>query len=245
MECLLLDMKMNDRKGKTICSFGKKLMSACSEGPGAWSSGQTPIPIKDCNLDVSAHLSKLGLWSETLINCWKVTESWLISNRLANVCTIDEDLPICPKHRWENGIGWKLLKSCIYPDHKKTKRKCSSDWRKISPHVSNEICQLFSSAVKEIHVPIGSTWCNNCRLRVHPKYVMENELIIYPCVVCKESHNREEHTHTVTPQKKQCLDTESDADYSPHLSTKKDSLNESMKNLDSEWTPVKYQLHKD
>ena len=87
--------------------------------------------------------------------------------------------------------------SCQYPGHKVGKQKPSSKFhtmRFVSPQANLEIQSLFSSAVKRVEVPIGSKWCNNCRLHVHCRMLKYNKHILASpvCKVCLEPHIRED-----------------------------------------------------
>ena len=103
------------------------------------------------------------------------------------------------------GLGWRSSQKCQYPAHKIMKaKKCSANDRYISPAVAFEINQLLSSAAKPFNIPVGSKWCNNCRLRVHPDLKSKNLSLFETnfCMSCSNVHQKEVDFSSSAPAKK-------------------------------------------
>ena len=92
--------------------------------------------------------------------CGHIDELWLIQNRTGIANPSTEKL--CTKHRNEYGTMFKSKnrQTCKFPLHStKGKRKQHSGERTIPLNVLTEL-QKVSAVV----LPIGSVWCNNCRM---------------------------------------------------------------------------------
>ena len=72
------------------------------------------------------------------------------------------------------------------------------------PAVTFEINQLLSSAAKPFNILVGSKWCNNCRLRVHPDLKSKNLSLFETnlCMICSNAHQKEVDFSSSTPTKK-------------------------------------------
>ena len=131
-------------------------------------------------------------------------------------------------------------------------KKCSVNNRHISPAVAFEINQLLSSAVKPFNIPVGSKWCNNCRLRVHPDLKSKNLHLFETnfCMICSNVHQKEVDFSSNTPAKKPRTAPLSDDKYdcsdkseSFEEETSKETFHKSMVEIASNyWSPIKYQL---
>ena len=241
-----------NKKKKLICYIGDYLKEECAL---TWfksnQSTQVPVTFKEYIADISKHLSSLGTFKDHVTSCPNATEKWLILNRM-KLDSIPEEAIICPKHRYKYGTGWKSLASCQYPGHKiNSKKSKSQNGRNISTKVASEIQNLFSSAAKKVTVPVGSSWCNNCRLRVHCALKKENNHILESnvCEVCMKNHIEyiPEIQHN-TPERELPIATEistpvlreesaSDDNFTDE--SRKDSFNRSMRDISNEWTPIK------
>ena len=185
-----------------------------------------------------------------LEKCPNATEQRLIQNRLKQPL-LDND--VCPKHRMKYGLGWRSSQKCQYPAHKIMKaKKCSANNRYISPAVAFEINHLFSSAAKPFNIPVGSKWCNNCGLHVHPDLKSKNLSLFETnfCMICSNVHQKEVDFSSSTPAKKPRTAPLSDDKYdcsdkseSFEEETSKETFNKSMAEIASNyWSPIKYQL---
>ena len=161
---------------------------------------------------------------------------------------------VCPKHRTMYGIGWKPPTICSYPEHQKTKK--ASNTRAITLPAILEIRKLFSSSAKIVFVPLGSKWCDTCRKKTHYNLCQKNSAVIKTltfcnCSACCSIHdtlgNLQNHL-SETLAKKQKNDLENgnadDEDFREEGS-EQHSFNESMIEINTKWTPRKYQLRTD
>lgn len=127
--------------------------------------------------------------------CQNVTlkENWLIQQRLS--FKLKEMDTVCNKHRYEFVNDWNSMHSrstkCKYPGHLKSKQKGS---RKMTIEAIYQTELLFSSPAKDYIILIGSTWCNDCRLNVHPEKLSSNKQLLENiddlCQSCFKIHNR-------------------------------------------------------
>ena len=78
-----------------------------------------------------------------------------------------------------------------------------------------EINQLFSSAAKPFNIPVGSKWCNNCQLCVHPDLKSKNLSLFETnlCMICSNVHQKEVDFSSGTPAKKPRTAPLSDDEY--------------------------------
>ena len=146
------------------------------------------VKVNALNEDVSDLFKTIN--NRDLKFCDTVTykESWLISQRFGG--KLQGDSTICEKHRAKYGRPFQGFTKCKYPAHVDTKKKLSL--RPISLSCAYQAEALYSSAAKKATVPIGSPWCNFCRLCTHPKMIAEHETMLKElCQVCFQSHNRE------------------------------------------------------
>ena len=133
------------------------------------------------NADISSTFSSLNT---SLVYCPSVTytEKWLIMQRLGKDFT--NKSTICETHRKKFNQNYRRSQNvCIYPGHKASKNKLTCN--AISMKAAYQAQCLFSSPAQKIVVPIGGSWCSNCRLRLHPEKVQQNELMLSSrCQVC-------------------------------------------------------------
>jgi len=180
------------KKKKLVCFVEDCLKEKCSL---KWfksnKENEHSVQFNDCTNDITECLISFGVSKDCLPVCPNATEKWLIMNRSQII--IPDQAMICPKHRLKYDIGWKSPSSCQYPGHLLSNSKKIAKCRLISPEVNLQIQTLFSSAAKRVTVPIGSQWCNNCRLCRHNELLTKNEHITesYVCEICMEPHNRE------------------------------------------------------
>jgi len=85
----------------------------------------------------------------------------------------------------------EVSSKCQHPCHKvkkKLKKQTKGAGRYISPTIASEIKQMFSSVVQPFEIAVGSIWCNNCRLCVHPELKKQNIHLLKQevCVVCSK-----------------------------------------------------------
>ena len=171
LQFYLQQSKNKSKKKKIKCFIGNQLSEECGLN---WFKGGDEgklIEFIECNDNDGnkKHLASLGIPEESIIQCPKATEKELIKVR-SELLEIPENALICTKHRLKFGIGWKPpALSCKYPGHKKNKSKGSQqkNRRNIPFPKLSEISYLFSSPINGIVVPVGSKWCNDCRLRTH------------------------------------------------------------------------------
>ena len=115
-------------------------------------------------------------------------KAWLTSQHFGE--KLQDESTICERHHAKYGRPSQGFTKCKYPAHVGTKKKLSL--RPISLSCAHQAEALYSSAAKKVTVPIGSPWCNCCRLCTHPKMIAEHETMLKElCQVCFQSHNRE------------------------------------------------------
>ena len=115
-------------------------------------------------------------------------ESWLISQGFGG--KLQDGSTICKRHCAKYGRPFQGFTTCKYPAHVDTNKRLSL--RPISLACAYQAEALYGSAAKKVTVPIGSPWCNHCRIRTHPKMIAEHETMLKElCQVCFQSHNRE------------------------------------------------------
>ena len=216
--------------------------------------------FKNCSEDVTSHLSSF-LSSSEIEQCPNSNEQWLIENRFG--ADIDENAFLCGKHRSKYGLGFKGVK-CCYPGHTSDtakKGKGTKDLRMILASQLKAVKKLHSTPFNLFHLPIGSVWCNKCRIFLHPptmEHYIDDESV---CLVCGEVHT--ETSQFETPQKRMKLSTnispqefnvtpcsqvslisqDSQEEYMPE-ELKKDTFNKSIANLDATWTPLRHKVRK-
>ena len=92
---------------------------------------------------------------------------------------IDDDAIVCGKHISKYGITFKPSMLCAYPSHTKktykTKTTKKDSCRVIKAQNLGEISDIHSSIISNVILPIGSVWCNECRLRVHVTAIKINK----------------------------------------------------------------------
>ena len=146
------------------------------------------VKVNALNEDVSDLFKTIN--NRDLKFCDTVTykESWPISQRFGG--KLQGDSTICERHRAKYGRPFPEFTKCKYPAHVDTKKKLFL--RPISLSCAYQAEALYSSAAKKATVPIGSPWCNFCRLCTHPQMIAEHETMLKElCQVCFQSHNRE------------------------------------------------------
>ena len=244
---------------KPFCFFGKLEKDNCAY----WSGRGKRLPsevFKNCSEDVTSHLSSF-LSSSEIEQCPNSNEQWLIENRFG--ADIDENAFLCGKHRSKYGLGFKGVK-CCYPGHTSDttkKGKGTKDLRMILASQLKAVKKLHSTPLNLLHLPIGSVWCNKCRIFLHPptmEHYIDDECV---CLVCGEVHT--ETSQFETPQKRMKLSTnispqefnvtpcsqvplisqDSQEEYMPE-ELKKDTFNKSIANLDATWTPLRHKVRK-
>ena len=226
----------------------------------------SPDVYNNCVEDVLPYLSSF-FPSAAAAACPNSNEQWLIRNRFGG--DIHGDAYLCGKHRSKYGIGFKSSK-CCYPEHvitessKRKKRKASSnDLRVILASQLKAINLLHSSPLHQLHLPVGSVWCNNCRLRLYPdakKEYVEDKSV---CEVCGLIH-ASSTTPFETPRKRSkitedsvsyssnnvldtpcsqvsCTSQDSQEYYTPD-GIEKDNFNTTLSSLDVTWSPLKHQV---
>ena len=115
-------------------------------------------------------------------------KAWLTSQHFDE--KLRDDSTICERHHTKYGRPSQGFTKYKYPAHVDTKKKLSL--RPISLSCAYQAEALYSSAAKKVAVPIGSLWCNCCRLCTHPKMIVEHETMLKElCQVGFQSHNRE------------------------------------------------------
>lgn len=246
-------MSKESKKKKLSCFIGDHLNDTCAL---TWfKANKENVSVeafKDCTADITEHLKSYNI-TETCVN---TTEQWLIKNRLE--LEIPDEAEICPKHRLKFGVGFTLQHSCKYPGDEscKVKQKKKQVCRVIPISFHPEIQLLFSSAAKKFRLPIGSGWCNNCRLRLHCCLMEKNNMVLDNsiCKLFSETH----HVQNIQEEDKSggasniCQEPNAepfsdDEPGSSHLDnsftddTPKDSFNRSMSAISSDWTPLKFQ----
>ena len=140
--------------------------------------------IHNLNDDISHLFSTIN---STLLCCKTVTytEKWLIMQRIG--VAFPKDSTICEAHQKKYNQNYRRIKSsCQYPGHEESKKKLSLS--PISLNVAYQAQCLFGSAARKIVVPIGGSWCSNCRIRLHPQNVTSSkELLDKVCQICYQS----------------------------------------------------------
>ena len=100
--------------------------------------------------------------------------------------TFPEDSNICERHRSTFTRDYRMSAKCQYPGHVASKKKVSVTPMSISAVYQTQF--LYQSAAGKCFVPIGSPWCSNCRIRLHPQNLQENEeLLKNVCQVCYQA----------------------------------------------------------
>jgi hypothetical protein len=165
------------------CDVGHRLKDECSLHSFGTTSTEYKL-FQECRNDITSHLKALGIDTSNLREC--ATEKWLIENR-TNESFLDMH-KICPKHRKKFGTAWRSSEKCQYPGHKGNNK--TTKGRYISHNVAFEIKQMFSSVAQSFHIAVGSKWCNNCRLRIHPNLKKNNTILFQldVCSVCSKHH---------------------------------------------------------
>ena len=146
------------------------------------------VKVSALNEDVSDLFKRVN--NKDLKFCDTVTykESWFISQCFGG--KLQDDNTICERHRAKYGRPFQGFTNCKYPAHVDSKKKLSL--RPISLSCAYQAEALCRSVAKGVTVPIGSAWCNCCRLCTHPKMIAEHETMLKElCQVCFQSHNRE------------------------------------------------------
>ena len=237
-------------KKKINCEIGKQLHEECSLT--IFGTIDTELrTFNDCTNDVIPHLKSLKVYDENSKACPNITEKWLIENRTRQKFSNTDE--ICPKHRMQFGIAWKVSSKCQYPGHKikKIKKQTKGAGRYISPTIAFEIKHMFSSVVQPFEIAVGSTWCNNCRLRVHPELKRQNIHLLQQevCVICYKIHANEVCCSS-TPKRPRIADSSEDDELEDNhdnsenfQESSKDTFNRSMTELATNyWSPIKFQL---
>ena len=78
-----------------------------------------------------------------------------------------------------------------------------------------EINELFSHAAKSFNILVGSKWCNNCQLRVHPDLKSKNLSLPETdlCMICSNVHQNVVDFSSSRPAKKTRTTPLSDDEY--------------------------------
>lgn len=235
------------------CFVGEHLKNSCIKDDKGRNIELELSTMKNLDSDIKEYLKSLYPEEEqTVESCEKVTEKWLILNRIGQM-DVPDDATICKKHRMAYGVNYKPNRSCEFPAHIKKfgKRKSSGRATRLDPIPLSVIakCKVIPEYSANT-LMIGSVWCNNCRLTDGPKRL---DNIPYGtsqrCVLCQQNHNTGFHT-----PKKQCLrsppqsqitlhmsppsqEEQSEEEYTP--SPTASPLNRSMASIRKDWTPVK------
>ena len=158
--------------------------------------------IKQKNVCDSLRVMKVNILNEDVPDLFKTVnnrdlkfcgtatykESWLISQRFGG--KLQDNSTICERHRAKYERPFQGFTKCRYPVHVDTKKKLSL--RPISLSCAYQAEAVYSIAAKKVTVPIGSPWCNCCRLSTHPNIIAEHETMLKQlCQVCFQPHNRE------------------------------------------------------
>ena len=81
------------------------------------------------------------------------------------------DLPqkgtICWNHRDHHGSKFRIRSlKCMYPGHVESKKKLTVKPMLLSAVLRTE--RLFSSAISKVILPLGTSWCTNYMVQLHP-----------------------------------------------------------------------------
>ena len=241
---------MEKNKKSVTCEIRNCVGEECPLN--TYNSSITELKLfKKCTDNITSHLKSLCIYSENVKKkCANATEQWLIQNRLKQTL-LDND--ICPKHQMKYGLGWRSSQKCQYPAHKIMKaKKCSANNQYISLAMAFEIDQLCSVAANPFNISVGSKWCSNCRLRVHPDLKSKNLSLFQTdlCMVWSNAHQKEVDFSSSIPARKSRTAPLSDNEYdssdkseSFEEETSKETFNKSMAEIASNyWSPIKYQL---
>ena len=127
------------------CSFSELAKSSCGEFRG---STRMVCRLRECQEDITGHLQACHLSKLT-----GIPEYELI---LARAGLFDvplhrqEEMFVCPKHRYNLGRNWRPLRTCQYPLHSGARKKLRNR-NVVNMQMSKNIQSIFGTTI-----PVGS-----------------------------------------------------------------------------------------